>query len=69
LGRQDHDPTLPISVLTIGYGSRALDDFVALLKTHEIGYLIDVRSAPCSRFKPKFSRNALEVHLRVLGIR
>jgi uncharacterized protein (DUF488 family) len=58
-----------IPVYTIGYGSRALDDFVSVLKTHEIGYLIDVRSAPYSRFKPEFSKNALEAHLREHGIR
>jgi len=31
--------------------------------------LIDVRSAPYSRFKPEFSKNALEAHLREHGIR
>ena len=59
----------PIPIHTIGYGSRSLDDFVSVLKTHEIGYLIDVRSAPYSRFKPEFSKNALEAHLREHGIR
>ena len=58
-----------IPVYTIGYGSRSLDDFVSVLKTHEVGYLIDVRSAPYSRFKPEFSKNALEAHLREHGIR
>jgi len=59
----------PIPVHTIGYGSRTLDDFVAVLKAHGIAYLIDVRSAPYSRFKPEFSKNALEVYLREQGIR
>ena len=54
------DHTIPVH--TIGYGARTLDEFVSVLETHEIGYLIDVRSAPYSRFKPKFSRNALEAH-------
>ena len=58
-----------IPIYTIGYGSRTLDDFVSVLKTHEIGYLIDVRSTPYSRFKPEFSKNALEAHLSEHGIR
>ncbi len=57
------------SIYTIGYGSRSLDDFVSVLKAHEIGYLIDVRSAPYSRFKPEFSKDALEGYLREHGIR
>lgn len=59
----------PIPIYTIGYGSRTLDDFVAVLKAHEIAYLIDVRSAPYSRFKPEFSKDALERRLREHGIR
>ena len=55
-------PEHAIPIYTIGYGSRSLDDFVSVLKTHDIGYLIDVRSAPYSRFKPEFSKNALEAH-------
>ncbi|MCU0500975.1 MAG: DUF488 domain-containing protein [Anaerolineae bacterium] len=58
-----------VPIYTIGYGSQSLDDFVSALKTHEISYLIDVRSAPYSRFRPEFSKNALEAHLRTHGIR
>lgn len=61
------DPPLPI--FTIGYGARTLDAFLAVLKRHEIGYLIDVRSAPYSKFKPEFSRSALEKSLQAAGIR
>ncbi len=51
-------------IFTIGYGSRALDDFVRILRAHDIEYLIDIRSAPYSRFKPEFSKNELEAALR-----
>jgi uncharacterized protein (DUF488 family) len=61
------DHTIPI--YTIGYGSRTLDDFLSVLRAHDIAYLIDVRSAPYSRFKPEFSKDALERHLREHGIR
>jgi uncharacterized protein (DUF488 family) len=57
------------AIYTIGYGSREMAAFVAALKAHEIGYLIDVRSAPYSKFKPEFSRNALEATLKEHGIR
>jgi len=53
---------------TIGYGARTLDAFIELLHAHEIAYLIDVRSAPYSRFKPEFSKGALENALREHGI-
>lgn len=59
----------PIPVYTIGYGSRSLDDFVRDLRTHAIEYVIDIRSAPYSSFKPEFSKGALEASLREQGIR
>ncbi|MGH2903790.1 MAG: hypothetical protein ACRDK7_09435 [Solirubrobacteraceae bacterium] len=40
-------------LLTLGYGNRQLDDVLALLRTHEVRYLIDVRSAPLTRGGPK----------------
>lgn len=58
-----------IPVYTIGYGARTIDAFLDLLAGHEIGYLIDIRSAPYSRFKPEFGREALERELRRRGIR
>lgn len=50
-------PVVPL--YTLGYGARSLDEFVELLNCHRIGYLIDVRSSPYSRFKPEFSKEAL----------
>ena len=58
-----------IPVFTIGYGSRSLDDFIRVLQEHRIEFVLDVRSAPYSRFKPEFSRNALEAALRQHAIR
>ncbi len=56
-------------IYTIGYGARSMDEFVAALQAHQIAYLIDVRSAPYSRFKPEFSKRELEIQLRLHGIR
>jgi uncharacterized protein (DUF488 family) len=65
----DDATTSPAPIFTIGYGSRALVDFVRVLQTHNIEYLIDIRSTPYSRFKPEFSKNELEAELRQHNIR
>ena len=41
---------------TIGYGARTLEAFIAALQAQRIAYVVDVRSAPYSKFKPEFSR-------------
>jgi len=56
-------------VFTIGYGARDIDAFVAALRQYAIGFLLDVRSRPFSRYKPDFSKEALDSHLRRAGIR
>jgi uncharacterized protein (DUF488 family) len=60
------DGNVPIH--TIGYGARSLDAFFAVLKSQAIAYLVDVRSAPYSRFKPEFSKNALEASSKDAGL-
>lgn len=55
-------------LLTIGYGSRSVDDVVELLQRHGVRYVIDIRSAPYSRYKPEFSRDALRLRLHHDGI-
>jgi uncharacterized protein (DUF488 family) len=58
----------PAAIYTIGYGARSYEEFLAVLQAHRIDYLIDVRSAPYSRFKPEFSKRELENRLRLHGI-
>ncbi len=58
-----------IPIFTIGYGARSLDAFFAVLKAHRICYLVDVRSAPYSKFKPEFSKNALKEAATQAGLR
>ena len=57
-----HHP--PVPIFTIGYGSRSIEQLVEVLQKHEIAYLIDVRSAPYSRYKPEFSKEALADELQ-----
>jgi uncharacterized protein (DUF488 family) len=49
-----------VPIHTIGYGSRTIEDLIAVLRQHQIAYLIDVRSKPYSKYKPEFSKQALE---------
>lgn len=56
-------------ILTIGYGLRDVGELVALLDRYGVEYVGDVRSAPYSRRRPEFSREALERLLRTAGLR
>ncbi len=57
------------AIYTIGYGKRELDELVTLLKEHRIDFLVDVRSAPYSKFKPEFSKDNLASALQHEGMR
>ncbi len=39
-------PNGSFRVFTIGHSTRTLEEFVALLKAHKIGRLVDIRSIP-----------------------
>jgi uncharacterized protein (DUF488 family) len=55
---------LPRTVHTIGHSTRAIEDFLTLLKTHNITLVVDVRRWPASRRYPHFRREALSEFLR-----
>jgi uncharacterized protein (DUF488 family) len=55
-------------VLTIGHSSRDAASLVALLQTHTVALLIDVRAAPYSRRHPHFNRETLAATLAQIGI-
>lgn len=58
-----------IAVLTIGHSNHMLDDFVSLLRKHEVTQVADVRSVPYSRYNPQFDRESLKQVLKVHGIK
>lgn len=60
---------LPIPIYTIGYGDRTLAALIALLQRYQIDYLVDVRTAPYSRYKPEFSKAELTAALRQHGFK
>ena len=56
-------------IWTIGHSTRAIDEFIALLKENEIKLLVDVRSWPGSKRYPQFNKDALAESLNAHGIR
>jgi uncharacterized protein (DUF488 family) len=58
----------PTHFLTIGHGTRAATEFVALLRGAGIERLVDVRSIPKSRHNPQFARDELSETLAAAGI-
>jgi uncharacterized protein (DUF488 family) len=63
--KQDSQPV----VLTVGYSTRSLDEFIRLLKAHSVTRLIDVRTVPRSRHNPQFNRDTFPDALKAAGIR
>lgn len=49
-----------ITLYTIGHSTRSIEDFLSVLKSHQIETLVDVRAFPASRRLPHFNREAME---------
>ncbi len=56
-----------VTIFSIGYEGRTLEEFIALLNAALVERLIDVRDAPFSR-KPGFSKKPLEQALKGVSI-
>jgi uncharacterized protein (DUF488 family) len=57
-----------LTVLTIGHSAHPWKDFLALLRAHRVGRVIDVRSIPRSRHNPQFNQETLRTKLRAARI-
>ena len=55
-------------VYTIGHSSHTSEQFVELLRRHGIRRIVDVRSAPYSKYTPQFNKGELENALRAAGV-
>lgn len=55
-------------IYSIGHSTRPLDDFIALLRAHDVTRLADIRRIPRSRRHPHFSIDSLSVSLPTAGI-
>lgn len=49
---------------TIGHSTRALDEFLTMLRANNISQLIDVRSVPKSAHNPQYNKEFLGPYLR-----
>ena len=60
---------IPTSVTRIFMNvSAAIDEFIGLLRAHQISLLIDVRTVPRSRYNPQFNTNTLARSLLDTGL-
>ena len=49
-----------MKLFTIGHGNHTIDRFMQLLENNSIQLLVDVRTAPFSRFNPQYNKENLE---------
>ena len=54
---------MSLILCTIGHCTRPIEEFIELLRAHEIGVLVDVRTIPRSRHNPQFNADALATSL------
>jgi len=52
-----------VRLLTIGHSNHSVEKFVRLLEDNGIELLVDVRTAPYSRYSPQFNKESLEATL------
>ncbi|MBX3092946.1 MAG: DUF488 domain-containing protein [Cryobacterium sp.] len=56
------------TILTVGHSTHPIDEFIEILRAHEIRTLVDVRTIPKSRHNPQFGENVLPGSLAEAGI-
>jgi len=59
---------MSVSLWTLGHSTRPIDEFIGLLRAHQISLLVDVRTVPRSRYNPAFNRDTLAQSLRDTGL-
>lgn len=53
---------------TIGHSTRPLEEFIALLRAHDVTLVADVRTVPRSRHNPQYNRETLPEALAEAGV-
>jgi uncharacterized protein (DUF488 family) len=66
--KPEKDCHAPRVVHTIGHSTRSFEEFLALLKAHDVECVVDVRRWPASRRFPHFHREALMNSLAAVEI-
>jgi uncharacterized protein (DUF488 family) len=54
-------------VFTIGHSNQTTEEFLDLLRQHQIDVVVDVRSSPFSRFVPQFNKREVQAAVREAG--
>src|SRR5712691_7467341 len=57
-----------VLILTIGHSTRALDDFLDILRAHRVTRVVDIRTIPRSRHNPQFNQESLSERLKESAI-
>lgn len=57
-----------MGLFTIGHTHHTHEEFLKLLRMHDINYILDVRSTPYSKFAEQFNREIIEKFLRRNGV-
>ena len=55
-------------ILTIGHSTRAIDDFLDILRAHSVTRVVDIRTIPRSRRNPQFNQDSLSESLKQSAI-
>jgi uncharacterized protein (DUF488 family) len=58
-----------VTIWSVGHGTRAAEELIAVFRESDIRSLVDVRTAPGSRRHPQFGRDQLSATLEAAGIR
>jgi uncharacterized protein (DUF488 family) len=59
---------MSLSLWTLGHSTRSIDEFIGLLRVHQISLLVDVRTVPRSRYNPQFNTDILAESLKEAGL-
>jgi len=53
-----------MSIISIGYSRRSVDNFIDILKSNNVLFLIDVRSKPYSKYSPDYNQDSFKLYLK-----
>jgi uncharacterized protein (DUF488 family) len=57
-----------VLILTIGHSTRAIEDFLDILRVQSVTRVVDIRTVPRSRRNPQFNRESLSESLKESAI-
>lgn len=55
-------------IYTVGHSTMPVDDFIKLIKMHDIDCIVDVRSTPYSQYAPQFNQAEIIYALKKAGV-